>query len=99
MGERRWIILGDDGRHVTVGRHTDPTDQEIARGGDALLTTGKGGWLAVTDGDYYDLSRPFSVMMVRAIAPTMRTWEGAVAAFHSIRNSFLTDQRELRGPG
>ena len=51
--ERRWIVLGEDGRHVTIGRHTDPTDDELARAADALHTSGQGGWLAVTEGQYY----------------------------------------------
>ena len=29
-GERRWIILGEDGRHVTMGRHSDPSPEELA---------------------------------------------------------------------
>jgi hypothetical protein len=89
MGERHWIILGDDGRHVTVGRHTDPTEQEIARAGDALRATGQGGWLAVTEGDYYSPGRPISVLMVRELATPRQPWESAVAAFQGIRAGAL----------
>jgi hypothetical protein len=34
--EKRWIVLADDGLHVTIGRHTDPSEDEIVRAGDAL---------------------------------------------------------------
>jgi len=30
-GERRWIVLGEDGRHVTMGRNSGPSPDEIAR--------------------------------------------------------------------
>ncbi len=99
MGERRWIIIGEDGRHVTLGRHTDPTDQEIARAAEVLRGTGQGGWLAVTEGDYYGPDRPLSVMMVRELASTTRTWDSALATFQDIRSSLISVRQELRGPG
>ena len=83
--ERRWIILGDDGRHVIVGRHSDPSDDEIAKAGEALRAAGHGGWLAVTEGDYYARSRRVSVMMVRELSPAKQPWERAVAAFEEAR--------------
>jgi hypothetical protein len=82
--ERRWIILGDDGWHVTVGRHTDPSPEEVDRAAEILRQTGAGGWLAVTDGLYYGRGG-LSVMMVREIAPSRRTWEEALVLFHGTR--------------
>lgn len=87
--ERRWIILADDGRHVTVGRNTDPTEEEIARAGDQLRALGVGGWLAVTEGGYYQPKDKLSVMMVREVAPTSKTWDVAVAAFMLIRGAAI----------
>jgi hypothetical protein len=46
--ERRWLFVVEDGRHGTVGRHSDPTDEEIARVGQELDGLGLAGWLAVT---------------------------------------------------
>jgi len=88
--ERRWIILGDDGRHVTVGRHTDPSDEEISRAAEMLRQSGAGGWLAVTEGVYYSRGT-LSVMMVREIAPPRRTWSEAVSMFHQARNRSTTE--------
>jgi hypothetical protein len=48
--ERRWIILGEAGRVVTIGRHSDPTDDELAAAANSLRVTAQGGWLAVTEG-------------------------------------------------
>ena len=50
--ERRWIILADAGRHVSVGRATDPTGDEILTAEEALAAQAHGGWLAVMKGDY-----------------------------------------------
>ena len=82
MRERRWIVLSGDGRHVTIGRHTDPTEEQLTLAADQLRANGLGGWLAVTEGQYYSRGR-LSVMMVRELAPTSTTWEAALAAFHT----------------
>ena len=51
--ERRWIVLAENGQHSTVGRQTDPTEDELARAAEALKQIGMGGWLAVTEGHYH----------------------------------------------
>ncbi len=85
--ERRWIILGEDGRHVTVGRQTDPSDTEIARAAEMLRAGGKGGGLAVLEGRYYVSRERVALMMVRELAPTNVTWTTAVEAFQSRRQA------------
>jgi hypothetical protein len=88
MRERRWIVLTGDGRHVTMGRHTDPTEEPLNLAADELRANGLGGWLAVTEGQYYSRGK-LSVMMVRELAPASTTWEAAVAAFHTLRKRSL----------
>lgn len=84
--ERRWIILAEDGRHVTLGRDTDPSDAEVAQAGDGLRTVGLGGWLAVLEGHYHRARSPLSLLMVRAVVPSSGpTWEEAEAAFRRLR--------------
>jgi len=51
--ERRWIILAQDGRHVTMGRAAPPSDAEIAAAAAALAAQGLAGWLAMLDGNYW----------------------------------------------
>ncbi|MFM7688842.1 MAG: hypothetical protein ACKPAC_05210 [Alphaproteobacteria bacterium] len=48
----RWIVLGTDGRYVSLGR-TEPSEAEIATASDALAAQGLSGWLARMQGDYY----------------------------------------------
>jgi hypothetical protein len=50
--ETRWIVLGTDGRHVSLGR-TEPSEAEIATASDALAAQGLTGWLARMQGEYY----------------------------------------------
>jgi hypothetical protein len=52
-GERRWIVLTEDGRHVTLSRHTDPTDAEVDATEKTPIDQQLRGWLAVTEGDYW----------------------------------------------
>jgi hypothetical protein len=40
-GERRWIVLGTDGRHVSLGRDSDPSPEEIEAAEAALLAQGQ----------------------------------------------------------
>lgn len=88
--ERRWIVLGDDGRHVTIGRHTDPSEEELARASDSLRAIGVGGWVAVLEGGYYQPRDKISLMMVREIAPARQPWEAAVSSFLELRTHALS---------
>jgi hypothetical protein len=90
--ERRWIILSEDGRHVTVGRATDPSEAEIQAAGKALRQTGQGGWLAILDGIYYARGA-VSLMMVRELAPASASWEEAVAKFEQLRSAAIAPDR------
>lgn len=86
LAEKRWIILASDGRHVTVGRHTDPEEDEIISAESGLRAQGLSGWLAVTDGGYYGRGK-VSILMVRPLAsPPDDAWEAAVASFIARRN-------------
>jgi len=79
--ERRWIILGEDGRHVTLGRHSDPSPDEIAQAEAGLAAQGLRGWLAVMEGPYYRDPAP-TLMMVRTLCSFARPFTEAVDAFH-----------------
>lgn len=88
--ERRWIILAEDGRHVTIGRDTDPTDEEVVRAGAGLQAQGLAGWLAVLEGHYYQSQDALTLLMVRVIAPgDGATWEQARGAFLQIREGAM----------
>jgi hypothetical protein len=91
--ERRWIVLADDGRHVTLGRDSDPNPDEIDRAGDTLKALGHGGWLAVLEGSYYSRDG-VSLMQVRAIgAEAAASWEVAVEAFKAARQQATAPSR------
>ena len=86
--ETRWIVLGTDGRHVTLGRHTDPTHEEVAAAEAALAAQGLAGWLVVMKGGYYVRREP-SLMMVRRLADPVRPFEEAAADFEAKRKAAL----------
>ena len=82
--EKRSIILTPDGGHVSIGRHTDPSDDEIEAVAGKLRQAGTGGWLAVMEGNYYG-RRNVTLLMVREIVPAGGRWETAVDAFETTR--------------
>ncbi len=85
--EHCWIILAEDGRHVTLGRDSDPSNEEVALAGDGLRAQGLGGWLAVLEGAYYRARGPLSLLMVREVAPSNGPdWAAAEAAFQHRRD-------------
>jgi hypothetical protein len=83
--ESRWIVLGTDGRHVSLGR-TEPSTTEIATANGALAAQGLSGWLARMHGDYYS-GREVTVEPLRRIgAAHDADWQAALTAFHAARH-------------
>jgi len=69
--EHRWIILDTGGRYVTLGRASDPTEEEIGAAEESLVANGLAGWLAVMEGSPYRSVTP-SLMLVRPLgSPTV----------------------------
>ena len=85
MGERRWLVIASDGRHVTIGRATDPTPEDLEVAGEKLRCLGLAGWLTVSDGSYYG-SGLLELLLVRPLSEQPgATWEEARAAFLAAR--------------
>ena len=82
--ERRWIVLGTDGRYVTLGRASDPSAEEVRGAEEALRAQGLAGWLAVMEGNPY-VGTPPSLMEVRPLAaPAVPFAEAAAACVRAI---------------
>jgi hypothetical protein len=82
--ETRWMVLGTDGRHVSLGR-TEPSEAEIATASDALAAQGLSGWLARMQGDYYSRGKVMLEPLQRIGADHEADWQAALAAFHAAR--------------
>lgn len=87
--EKRWIVLGEDGRHVTLGRHADPTEAEIAAAQSALAAQALAGWLAVMEGDYFARGSRPALLMVRPLGSPAGLFEAAADAFEAARRHAL----------
>ncbi len=82
--ENRWIVLGADGRHVSLGR-AEPSEAEIASASDALAAQGLSGWLAHIQGEYYSRSK-LTLEPLRTLGSTPEAdWQTALTAFHAAR--------------
>jgi hypothetical protein len=80
-----WIVLGQDGRHVTLDRAVAPTDEEIAATSDALAAQGLGGWVVTLDGSYWGRGG-VTLAPVRTIGVAADLdWPTAVTAFLDAR--------------
>lgn len=67
--ERRWaVILADGTLGGWLGRNSDPTEEEIQRVADQLRQRGLTGWLAVTEGVYFDPAHAMTGLPVRLLA-------------------------------
>ena len=81
--EQRWIVLGTDGRHVSLGR-AELSEAEISAANDALAAQGLSGWLAPMQGDYYSWSN-LTLEPLRTIGTTPEAdWQTALTAFHAV---------------
>jgi hypothetical protein len=82
--ETRWIVLGIDGRHVSLGR-TEPSEAEIATASDALAAQGLSEWLARLQGDYYSRGKVTLEPLQRIGIAHDADWQAALSAFHAAR--------------
>ncbi len=82
--ETRWIVLGTDGRHVSLGR-TEPSEAEVLAASDALATQGLSGWLARMQGEYYSRRRVTLEPLQRVGVAHDADWQAALSAFHAAR--------------
>jgi hypothetical protein len=81
---RTWIVLGQDGRHVTLGRAA-PTDEEIVAASEALAAQGLGGWIAAMGGSYWGRGRVMLAPTRTIGADVTLDWSAAVTVFSSAR--------------
>ncbi|MFM7611633.1 MAG: hypothetical protein ACKO9A_22530 [Alphaproteobacteria bacterium] len=82
--QQRWIVLGTDGRHVSLGR-TEPSEAEIATASDALAAQGLSGWLARMQGEYYSRRGMTLEPLQRIGIAHDADWQAALSAFHAAR--------------
>ena len=89
-GEDRTVIIADDGRYVTLGRYSQPSEDELQAARDALAKQGIGAWLATMHGTFYQRRAP-KLTMIRELVPPRVTWDAAVAAFKAAHKASLAN--------
>jgi len=83
--ETRWIVLGTDGRHVSLGR-SEPSEAEVMAASDALAAQGLSGWLARMQGEYYRRRKVTIEPQQRIGIAHDGDWQAALAAFNAARH-------------
>jgi hypothetical protein len=79
------MVLGTDGRHVSLGR-TEPSEAEIATASDALAAQGLSGWLARMQGEYFSRATVTLEPLQRIGAEHEADWQAALSVFHAARH-------------
>ncbi len=87
--ERRWIILAQDGRHVTMGRAASPSEAEVEAAAAALAAKGLAGWLATLDGNYWSRRRVTLALVQMLGDGATLDWPAAITAFEAARQRAL----------
>jgi len=87
--ERRWIILAQDGRHVTMGRAAPPSETEVEAAAAALTAQRLAGWLATLDGNYWSRRRVTLAPVQMLGDGAALDWPAAITAFEAARQCAL----------
>ncbi|MCA3365487.1 MAG: hypothetical protein INF79_07700 [Roseomonas sp.] len=95
--ESRWMVLGADRRHVSLGR-TEPSEAEVMAASDALAAQGLSGWLARMQGEYYRRQKVTLEPLQRIGAAHDADWQAALAEFHAARRRSISTGTQQRGP-
>lgn len=66
MTATRTIVLAADGRYVTLGRHSEPSDVELAQVTETLTANGLTAWLATMQGSPFSKRAP-KIAAIRAL--------------------------------
>lgn len=84
--EKRWLVVVQNGDHVTLGRHTDPSEAEIDEVVKQLENMGTSGWLVVSEGLYYG-EGVVSLLNVRCLTKIVGDWALAEENWRAKRNA------------
>jgi hypothetical protein len=93
--ERRWMVLSEDGRHAWLGRHSDPSPDEVATVEASLVTKGLAGWVAVLEGDYWRRRDRLVLIEVQSLGAPTVAFADAVQAFEALRTAALQPGRRV----
>ncbi len=91
--ERRWVVVATDGRYVTLGRHSDPSEEEIITAERALLSQNLSGWLAIMEGSPWAGGAPRLLEVKPLASPVTPFADAAEACIAAI----LAKRAETRG--
>lgn len=87
--ERRWAVLGNDGRHAWLGRHLDPSPAEVSSIEAGLSEQDMAGWIAIVEGDYWNHRSALGVMPVHPIGHGPAPFDEVAARFRAKRQEVL----------
>lgn len=86
--ERRCLLLAEEGSHSWLGRNTNPDEEDLSCAKAALTRAGVGGWVAISEGDYWG-KESITLLQVRELNHPKVSFEIAVDAFQTKRRHLI----------
>ena len=83
--ERRYLVIAADGRHTTLGRHTEPDEEELDTATEGLDSLGLAGWYVISEGRYHVPQDTISLHPIQRLTSAEGDWEAAAAGFQKRR--------------
>lgn len=83
--EKRWMVLGANGQHSWLGRHSDPSERDLTEVSIRTAELGLDAWLCVAEGDYWS-DGYYDVLQVRPL--------NGQGDFDAALTAFMTKRRE-----
>ena len=87
--DHRHLVVAADGRHTTLGRYTEPDDEELHTAAEGLDRLGMAGWYVLSEGRYYMPDDTVSLRPIRRLTSKDGDWKAAAAAFQRRRAEAL----------
>jgi hypothetical protein len=85
------MALGQDGRHVWLGRHSDPEQHELDDISAKLDAQGMTAWLAVMRGNFWSAANAREILVVRRLTQQDGDPDAAVGMWREARSKTLSE--------
>lgn len=90
--EKRWMVLVANGQHSWLGRHSDPSEDELLAVSRAMAKLGTAAWLCMAEGNFW-ADGYYAVLQVKPLNGT-GDFDAALEAFLAKRRETLEQTSE-----
>ncbi len=85
----RWLILNENGQHVSIGQQNAPSSEDLAAIEAKLSAQGLSGWLVRMEGDYYAKPNKVELKAIKPLCAPRVPFADASCLFFAARQKRL----------